>query len=322
MYRFDNELKFNFIDSIKKHREKNTVRLYEVMLAKIDDAEIINGYELKYFNEKEIDLFFITLNAKSKSSLNTYLSILKDYLTFTTDYDNTLMTGFNYVMQMSGNDLEQFINVVGIEMRYITPKELSEIISIPIGDALCKAITILLFHGIKGEVFSDILNIKTEDVDIENGIIYKGVDVLFNIPKEYLHIFKESISGNKFIEWNVDGKIKRELELVDNGYLIRRNINPRRDFDFTAKPDKNLLNRRMLQYYESIGYPYLSVQSIYNSGIVYRMLEYNNFEQLDYRVIEEYLSLTGENISYNTAIGVSKVLLKKLKGETKVEIIK
>ena len=117
------------------------------------------------------------------------------------------------------------------------------------------------------------------------------------------------------MEWNVDGKIKRELELVDNGYLIRRNINPRRDFDFTAKPDKNLLNRRMLQYYESIGYPYLSVQSIYNSGIVYRLLEYNNFEPLDYRVIEEYLNLSGENISYNASICISKVLLKKLKGE-------
>lgn len=313
MYRYDNELKLNFIDSIKNYREKNTVKLYEVMLAKIDDAEIINGCELKYFNEKQIDSFFITLNAKSKSSLNTYLSILKDYLTFTTEYDNTLMTGFNYVMEMSGNDLDQFINTIGIEMRYITPKELSEIISIPIGDALCKAITILLFHGIKGEAFSDILNIKIEDIDIENGVIYKGVNVLFNIPKEYLHIFKQSISGNKFVEWTVDGKIKRELELVDNGYLIRRNINHRRNFDFTAKPNKNLLNRRMLQYYESIGYPYLSVQSIYNSGIVYRMLEYNNFEPLDYRVIEEYLSLSGENISYNTAIGVSKVLLKKLK---------
>lgn len=315
MYRYDNELKLNFIDSIKNYREKNTVRLYEVLLSKIDDAEIINGCELKYFNEKQIDSFFIALNAKSKSSLNTYLSILKDYLTFTTDYDNTLMTGFNYVMEMSGNDLEQYINTIGIEMRYITPKELSEIISIPIGDALCKAITILLFHGIKGEAFSDILNIKIEDIDIDNGVIYKGTDVLFNIPKEYLQIFKESISGNKFVEWNVDGKIKRELELVDNGYLIRRNINPRRDFDFTAKPDKNLLNRRMLQYYESIGYPYLSVQSIYNSGIVYRLLEYNNFEPLDYRVIEEYLSLSGENISYNTSICISKVLLKKLKGE-------
>ena len=43
MYRFDNELKLNFIDTIKKHREKNTVKLYEVMLSKIDDAEIING---------------------------------------------------------------------------------------------------------------------------------------------------------------------------------------------------------------------------------------------------------------------------------------
>ena len=315
MYRFDNELKLNFIDSIKNYREKNTVRLYEVLLSKIDDAEIINGCELKYFNEKQIDSFFIALNAKSKSSLNTYLSILKDYLTFTTDYDNTLMTGFDCIMKMSGNDLEQFINTIGIEMRYITPKELSEIISIPIGDALCKVITILLFHGIKGEAFSDILNIKVEDIDIENAVIYKGTDVLFNIPKEYLQIFKESISGNKFVEWNVDGKIKRELELVDNGYLIRRNINPRRDFDFTAKPDKNLLNRRMLQYYESIGYPYLSVQSIYNSGIVYRLLEYNNFEPLDYRVIEEYLSLSGENISYNTSICISKVLLKKLKGE-------
>ena len=315
MYRYDNELKLNFIDSIKNYREKNTVRLYEVLLSKIDDAEIINGCELKYFNEKQIDSFFIALNAKSKSSLNTYLSILKDYLTFTTDYDNTLMTGFNYVMEMSGNDLEQYINTIGIEMRYITPKELSEIISIPIGDALCKAITILLFHGIKGEAFSDILNIKVEDIDIENAVIYKGTDVLFNIPKEYLHIFKEAILGNKFVEWNVDGKIKRELELVDNGYLIRRNINPRRDFDFTAKPDKNLLNRRMLQYYESIGYPYLSVQSIYNSAIVYRLLEYNNFEPLNYQVIEEYLSLSGENISYNTSICISKVLLKKLKGE-------
>ena len=315
MYRFDNELKLNFIDGIRKNRKKNTVRLYEVLLSKIDEAEIINRCELKYFNEKQIDSFFIALNAKSKSSLNTYLSILKDYLTFTTEYDNTLMTGFNYVMEMSGNDLEQFINTIGIEMRYITPKELSEIISIPIGDALCKVITILLFHGIKNEAFSDILNIKIEDIDIENGVIYKGTDVLFNIPKEYLQIFKESISGNKFVEWNVDGKIKRELELVDNGYLIRRNINPRRDFDFTAKPDKNLLNRRMLQYYESIGYPYLSVQSIYNSGIVYRLLEYNNFEPLDYRVIEEYLSLSGENISYNTSICISKVLLKKLKGE-------
>ena len=313
MYKYDNELKLNFIDTIKKHREKNTVKLYEVMLAKIDDAEIINERELKYFNEKQIDLFFITLNAKSKSSLNTYLSILKDYLTFTTDYNNTLMIGFDCIMKMSGNDLEKYINTIGIEMRYITPKELSEIISIPIGDSLCKAITILLYHGIKGEAFSDILNIKIEDIDIENSVIYKGTDVLFNIPKEYLHIFKESISGNKFVEWNVDGKIKRELELVDNGYLIRRNINPRRDFDFTAKPDKNLLNRRMLQYYETTGFPYLSVQSIYNSGIVYRMLEYNSFEPLDYRAIEEYLSLTGENISYNTAIGVSKVLLKKLK---------
>ena len=315
MYRFDNELKLNFIDGIRKNRKKNTVRLYEVLLSKIDEAEIINRCELKYFNEKQIDSFFITLNAKSKSSLNTYLSILKDYLTFTTEYDNTLMTGFNYVMEMSGNDLEQFINTIGIEMRYITPKELSEIISIPIGDALCKVITILLFHGIKGEAFSDILNIKIEDIDIDNGVIYKGTDVLFNIPKEYLQIFKEAILGNKFVEWNVDGKIKRELELVDNGYLIRRNINPRRDFDFTAKPDKNLLNRRMLQYYESIGYPYLSVQSIYNSGIVYRLLEYNNFEPLDYRVIEEYLNLSGENISYNTSICISKVLLKKLKGE-------
>ena len=313
MYRYDNELKLNFIDSIKKHREKNTVKLYEVLLSKIDDAEIINERELKYFNEKQIDLFFITLNAKSKSSLNTYLSILKDYLTFTTDYNNTLMIGFDCIMKMSGNDLEKYINVVGIEMRYITPKELSEIISIPIGDALCKAISILLFHGVKGEAFTDILNIKIEDIDIENSVIYKGTDVLFNIPNEYLHIFKQAISGNKFIEWNVDGKIKRELELVDNGYLIRRNINPRRDFDFKAKPDKNLLNRRMLQYYETTGYPYLSVQSIYNSGIVYRMLEYNNFEPLDYRVIEEYLSLSGENISYNTCIGVSKVLLKKLK---------
>ena len=315
MYRFDNELKLNFIDSIKKHREKNTVRLYEVMLSKIDDAEIINERELKHFNEKQIDLFFITLNAKSKSSLNTYLSILKDYLTFTTKYDNTLMTGFNYVMEMSGNDLEKYINSIGIEMRYITPKELNKIISIPIGDALCKAITILLFNGVKGELFSDILNIKIEDIDIENAVIYKGTDVLFNIPKEYLHIFKEAISGNKFVEWTIDGKIKRELELVDNGYLIRRNINPRRDFDFTAKPNKNLLNRRMLQYYETTGFPYLSVQSIYNSGIVYRLLEYNNFEPLDYRVIEEYLSLSGERICYNTCIGVSKVLLKKLKVE-------
>ena len=313
MYKYDNELKLNFIDSIKKHREKNTVKLYEVMLAKIDDAEIINERELKYFNEKEIDLFFITLNAKSRSTLNTYLSILKDYLTFTTKYDNTLMIGFDCIMKMSGNDLEKYINTIGIEMRYITVKELNKIISIPIGDALCKAISILLFNGVKGEAFSDILNIKVEDIDIENSVIYKGTDVLFNIPEEYLHIFKQSISGNKFVEWTVDGKIKRELELVDNGYLIRRNINPRRDFDFTAKPDKNLLNRRMLQYYESIGYPYLSVQSIYNSGIVYRLLEYNNFEQLDYRVIEEYLSLSGENISYNTAIGISKVLLKKLK---------
>lgn len=315
MYRFDNELKLNFIDAIRKHREKNTVKLYEVLLSKIDDAEIINGCELKCFNEKQIDSFFITLNAKSKSSLNTYLSILKDYLTFDSSYDNTLQTGFNYIVNMRGNDLEQYINTIGIEMRYITPKELNKIISIPIGDSLCKAITILLFNGIKGEAFLDILNIKIEDIDIENGVIYKGVDVLFNIPKEYLQIFKESISGNKFVEWSVDGKIKRELELVDNGYLIRRNINPRRDFDFTAKPDKNLLNRRMLQYYESIGFPYLSVQSIYNSAIVYRMLEYNDFEPLDYKVIEEYLNLSGENISYNTAIGVSKVLLKKLKVE-------
>ena len=131
MYRFDNELKLNFIDTIKKHREKNTVKLYEVMLSKIDDAEIINERELKYFNEKQIDSFFITLNAKSKSSLNTYLSILKDYLTFTTDYDNTLMTGFNYVMEMSGNDLEKYINVVGIEIISLNSLGVIYLISIP-----------------------------------------------------------------------------------------------------------------------------------------------------------------------------------------------
>ena len=59
MYKYDNELKLNFIDSIKKHREKNTVKLYEVILSKIDDAEIINGCELKYFNEKQIDFFLL-----------------------------------------------------------------------------------------------------------------------------------------------------------------------------------------------------------------------------------------------------------------------
>ena len=323
-FRYLDDKKKDFLQKIADKKPKNSFDLYFSVLSNVvEDAERVNGRVWADFSETMVDVAFLSLKAKSATSLLSYLSIIKDYLVATTEEGDSLRVGYEYTIKLTREDIKKFINKSCEKYRFVTPKEFNKILENEHVDAEAKALSLLLYNGVKGTGFKDIIDINIDDINLVTGEISKKGKVLTKIDAEYVKYFEEAISKTEFVVYDVinNDKITKTMmsyEDYENKGLpkcfIRRFVHP--SFDWTIATDQAVIAKRIKDVCKGIENEHLDAQSLYNSGMAYRLLEYCNMELPDHKRWREFREATGSKISQMTAESACRIILDKInKGE-------
>lgn len=161
-----------------------------------------------------------------------------------------------------------------------------------------KALLLALFEGIKGEDFSELINMKAEDLKEFGGKFYatlqgsKGSRII-TISQELYNLLLLADKQSEYI--NTNGNIS---ELPYSSFIFKNKYN--------SKPlDGFYVTRKIILFREMFGIRYLKARDFASSGLVYmasQLLEGKNvFEEEDFNKIAQ---------QYNMESSVVKSVLK------------
>lgn len=307
--------KREFLYKINEKSPKKTTLLYIAVLNKIDDAEHMFGREWMYFSESMVDSAIVGFSSKSIITLQSYISIIKDYLVATTPKTDVALRGYLYTISLVKEDLlseeKGYINKIGEKMQYITEEELDSMIEKKASPS-SKVLAILLFNGVKGSSFRDIGNIKMIDVDLENNIIKReDGSVLMAIPDKYSSVFRDALNEDIYIEYDYSGNVINESPLVSKSeYLIRRTAY--RLYDGTDPIDANICNKRIKAFGKATGNPHVTPTSIYNAGLTLKLTEECGWNEPTWTQVDRFKKKYDVKLSYTSVKSIYKVLENKL----------
>lgn len=313
-FEYRSEVKKEYLINVSKYRPEKTAKMYASVVSNIIDvAERANGKEWADFSESMVDGAFIMAEAKSIITLQSYLSIIKDYLTATKIDSDSLQKGYNYTMSLDKEKLieNNYINNMGEKYRYITPQEFENIIENKPADALGKCLFILLYLGVKGTNFSEIYNIKEDDIDLESGMVIGEDRVLCTIPQKYIHYFKKAMSEEVYTRYNADGSILNTSTVYTGSeYFVKRRVGKSKDG--TMPPDGSLISNTLVDIQRSIGNKYLTGVSLYLSGEAYRLMEGCDMRMPTNQDLISFRKETGSKLSFVSMKTICSILLEKL----------
>lgn len=316
-FAYRKEEKINFLLNVNENSPEKTTKLYmSIMKKTIDMAEQLNGREWMDFSKDMVDGAFIMIEAKSIITLQSYLSIIKDYLTATTPDSDNYQTGYNYTLSIDKDGLKQYINPMGERNRYVTPQEFDDMIKNRPVDPLGKSLFVLLYLGVKGKQFKEICDIKDKDIDLETGIIKaRDGSILCTIPKDYITYFDQALEASYYYRYDNNGKIINESEISKaSDFFVKRRVG--KSNDKSAAPDTSLISNTMTDAQKSIRNKYITPVSIYLSGEAYRLIQRCGMKMPTNQDLKAFREETGSTLSFVSMKTVCGILLEKLGIET------
>lgn len=310
------DLKKEFLRMVNKNSESKTTKLYTSVMSKtINRAEDMNKRDWVDFTRDMVDLAFAEIQAKSIITLQSYLTIIKHYISSTTQMEDQGKTGFMYTMSLNKESLAKYINKAGESYRYLTPDEFDEIIFNRVGDNIGKSLLILLHLGVKGSRFEDIYKIKDEDINLVTGEVICNGRKLCTIPSKYIPIFDSAMNDEFYYRYDANGEVLFVSSICkENKYFLKRRINKNRDA--TLPPDSAVVSATLNDLGKSIRNQHLTGISVYISGETYRLLEYCDMQMPTHTQLMEYREATVSTLSYVTMKVAAEIILKKLGKET------
>lgn len=259
-----NDLKERFL-----HQYNEKTQYYMRYIIYADVLKIIEdkkNKDLYQFSRDELLQLIGELNPSSLQAAITQLSVIRKYISFAMA-NGYLTTGINFANLITQEDLSGFINNRAIELKHLTKEEITGIAN-TLNNSVDSAFIMLLFEGIKGESLNEIINLKREDVDFNNCILKltdNGNIRYRKVSEETINILQEASEQKDYLV--IVDTSKRSLEftkrLQDTDYIIRstgvKGIDP-------VKYRTLLAKLRTIK--SEIGNPYLTVTSIWESGMI------------------------------------------------------
>lgn len=254
------ELKQRFIDSLE-----DLPRYYITTLEKAGFFEELYNKDLCNFSTEELESFIDSLDSPSINLIRVYLTPIKGYIDFAIE-QGYVESKINYVDKILTCNLERFINTIKRDSKYLTKKELDEIVDNCV-NAQDAVLYQLLFEGINGKVSEDIRNLKITDVDFEN----KTIDIQGSkkeVSFKLLELIKEAHEQVKYIKKNGEfsnTSLSTETTLdVNTVYVLKTKE--------ASKPISPItLIKRFTNMKKIFGYDNITPTSVYDSGLIYKM---------------------------------------------------
>lgn len=320
----DLELKEEFIQALEsKFSDAITYVAKSLLLTKIESVEIELGKDFYNFTQDEIKNMLREFRAKSVGSLNTYWSILCKYLIFA--YDKRDNVDLSIVKMLSSKDLESFVNKVAEKDRFITREELHQMLLRSINPQ-DQAIFVLLFEGVCGKDYEEILNLQMIDVDLETGTIRTPRKDIVIKDSKSLFIIEEAMMQQFYF---VDNMMETVMAInPKNSYVIKKlacrvqgEVTDIRNINFKAGTGlepitANRLKVKIQTLNKVLEKQHLTGKTIYNSGLAERFLQHFGYgvnpSEVSNETIKEFLQTEKENISPANLRVIAKSIQEKL----------
>ena len=315
-FEYRDDVKKTFLLMVNKNSPAKTTKLYlSVLVNVLNEAEKINRREWMNFTSEMVDTAFVEIQSKSIISLQSYLSIIKHYLTYTTPQTDEAKLGYLYTLDMDKEALKSYTNTIGEQYRYVTPEELDDIIENRTADPLCKSLFVLLYLGVKGKGFSEICSIMDDDINLQTGEITVDGKTLCVIPQKYIKYFEEAMNQMIYIRYDSNGEILSTSSVNTSApYFLKRRVGKSTDCD--AAPDASLVSNTLMDAKKSIKNPYITPVSLYLSGEAYRLIERCGMKMPTNQDLKEFREKTGSTLSFVSMKTVCGIILEKLGIET------
>lgn len=306
----DGDKKSGYLEYVENNYKDKSTELFEKVMLRLDYFEMFRGKSIEKFKKNDLIELFKSMNSCSKSTLYTCRSTINSYL----DYLNNPN---DIKSELSKVNLDDCINTDREGVQYITEPEYYEILKDK-GNYQYKAVVVLLWNKIKGLQLNEIINLKYEDLDVENKririygenprtvqITQYEMDILEKAYQE--NIYKKIIIGRNGIQHTSERTLKK------GDYLIKSTIGPNSKDININKIIYNTLKNRLTDYYNStLKRKELKSGNIYKSSIYFDIIkEYG--EPLKYSALKKITNKNKFKLSLSSAFREQGLMLINMK---------
>lgn len=295
---YNADIKQEYIFAINEHENRdkytpNTIMRIFKAASRIEEQLSKDLYD---FNINEFEVLFSLLAPSTQTASLNNVSLTSKYLEWaiTKGY---LKTGVNYLSSISPSWKTKFENK-NIKTLW-TDREIKKIVQSRV-NFQDKVIVMLLFHGIQGKAFSEIINLTKSDISTETNSI--------NVYNEETDSRRDVLVDNYCTEVILGAIAEKEYQkkngapgsntksatakLIENDYVVRlakaRTIN-------TGKVTTDTIHRRLLSIGKEIEESHFNPTTIYRSGVMAKAynlyLEYGEFNEELKAKIYEYFNI-------------------------------
>ena len=261
---YNEEIKMDFL----KGYEEDTAKTYQYALVKAADTERLFEKDLYDFSLADIRKVMFDINPNTINHAISIGSIFKTYINWAIE-NGYRMSNINPLDLVQPSWYEQFIDKT--KKLYISEEELDYIIS-NLVNAQDAVILQLLFLGVRGYKSSEILNLKKDDIDWENGILHlrddrKGERELV-LPEEsrekILRLLRQALNETEYQKRNGESKaLNPILKLIESDHVVRNAVTRTE-----GSADEHLVYRRITTIKEIFNFPFINPINIERSGMI------------------------------------------------------
>lgn len=268
----DIEYKTDFIEKMREEKyEEKYINNVAVKLRKFGEFEDYYGKDVYSFTPDEIDSLLYGMHIGTIGNARFIRTILTKY----TDYAKSQNKGnlsLNLDELLSGDNIEKYVSKVKMEGKIISEEELNNIVnSESIKNARDKAFMWLLWLGVQGKEFSELLTLKKTDVRWDENAIVLTNRIIENIPEKVMNILKAAKDNNEYYTFS-----NRKSMLVDSEYLLRPLDMKRSVSGYQAYMSKTsflcFFTSLKKRYFKDKSY--ITAKNIYRSGMLYNFDKY------------------------------------------------
>ena len=329
-YKYDASVKEWYLSLVKEQTPITTYNTTLTYIKRLDEWETRFGKSIVDFALDEVKTMLIGFGFKSEAALYTVLSTLTKYTEFACA---KLLKPMGQIQFIDTSEMKNYINLIADENRHITRETLFKSLSTldtnrtsydyDMEDNITDVLLLLLiFEGIRGKAYRDLINIRMSDINFIKKRIY------VRSTKNFVHIEDDRVwellklTQNRkslmYISKNGEQKII-PLDAQSDLLFVRVTVKSGRPFmdendkleHYVALPyTEYSIKIRLKVLTDRIGLPYVTGVPLYISGVAERAsiwLKENN-KEFERSSVKEYLEISGETVGIEGLLNVIEKL--------------
>lgn len=272
---YNSEYKEAFLKA-SEHAEE-TKNQYKVYFKKTEPFEAQKGKDLFDMDFDMLEELFYWVQRKTERSAVNFFNTIKNYITWAKD-NGYGESPLNPIIDTINTEfVSKYLYKEGI--KYYSRKDLFKYFENIINER-DKALVLALFEGISGNKFSEIINLRREDLTEKDGKYYASllsdeVDLThrqLEISEELYNMLIEAYSAQEYK--NTNGRANR---IVDGEYIFRKSRLGGNDVRITVPMLQNTIINVVKFAFDDVQ---ITTTSINNSGVMHYANEYMNSDRV------------------------------------------